>query len=80
METIAYELPCFCLSYDVWCDHINQCINEIDPNNFKSRCAIFAIFFTPKTPYFLERTHKILTHERRRLRDAAHCVPNDVAY
>ena len=54
------DLPC-CLSYDVWCDQINQCIDEIDPKNFKSHGAIFAIFLPPKTPYFLERTHKILT-------------------
>ena len=47
METIAYKLPCFCLLYDIWCDQINQCIHEIDPNNFKSRGAIFA-FFHPK--------------------------------
>ena len=52
METIAYKLPCFCLSYDVWCDQINQCIDEIDPNNFKSRGAIFAIFLPQKRPTF----------------------------
>ena len=62
----------FCFSYDVWCDQINQCIDEIDPNNFKSHGAIFAIFFTPKTPYFLDRTHKILT---QRTSPAAWCRP-----
>ena len=72
METIAYKLPCFRLSYNVWCDKINQCIDEIDPNNFKSHGAIFAIFFTQKTPYFLERTHKILT---QRTSPAARCRP-----
>ena len=72
METIAYKLSCFCLSYDVWCDQINQCIDEIDPNNFKSHGAIFAIFLPPKTPYFLERTHKIIT---QRTSPAARCRP-----
>ena len=72
METIAYKLPCFCLSYDVWCDQINQCIDEINLNNFKSHGAIFVIFLPPKTPYFLERTHKILT---QRTSPAARCRP-----
>ena len=52
METIAYKLPCFCLSYGVWCDQINQCIDEIDPNNFQARGAIFAIFLPQKRPTF----------------------------
>ena len=73
METIAYKLPCFCLSYDVWCDQIYQCIDEIDQNNFKSHGAIFAIFLPPKRPTFWSELTKSSFNERRRLHDAAHC-------
>ena len=61
METIAFYLPCFCLSNRVWHGQIISCTVVIYPNYFKCLGTIFAMFLLQKTHYFLERTHQILT-------------------